>query len=61
VQLIISSRQEIARLTEILRKSCYGAVIRGVDGSVLPVAAAELVNGASRDEDVSVPIRDPQG
>jgi AraC-like DNA-binding protein len=61
VQLMTSSRQEIARLTGILRKSRYGAVIRGVDGSVLPVAAPELVNGASRDEDVSVPIRDPDG
>jgi len=60
-QLIASSREEIAQLSGILRKSGRGAVIRGADGSVLPVAAAELVNGARLVEDVSVPIRDPQG
>ena len=60
-QLIASSREEIAQLSGVLRKSGRGAVIRGADGSVLPVAAAELVNGARLVEDVSVPIRDPQG
>jgi AraC-like DNA-binding protein len=60
-QLIASSREEIARLVGILRDSRCGAVIRGVDGSVLPVVATELVNGAKLDEEVSVPIRDPQG
>jgi AraC-like DNA-binding protein len=60
-QLIASSREEIARLVGILRESRCGAVIRGVDGSVLPIVAAELVNGAKRDEELSVPIRAPQG
>jgi AraC-like DNA-binding protein len=60
-QLMASSGEEIARLVGILRKSRCGAVIRGVDGSVLPLAAAETVNSARLDEDVSVPIRDPQG
>ena len=60
-QLIASSREEIARLVGILRHSRCGAVIRGVDGSVLPVVAAEPVNGEKLDEKVSVPIRDPQG
>ena len=60
-QLIASSREEIARLVWILRDSRCGAVIRGADGSVLPVVAAELVNGDKLDEKVSVPIRDPQG
>jgi AraC-like DNA-binding protein len=61
VQLITSSREEIARLVGILRESHCGAVIRGVDGSVLPVVAADVVNDAKLDEQVSVPIRDPQG
>jgi AraC-like DNA-binding protein len=60
-QLIASSRDEIARLVGILRESRCGAVIRAVDGSVLPVVAAERVNGEELDEKVSVPIRDPQG
>jgi AraC-like DNA-binding protein len=60
-QLIASSREEIARLVGILRGSHCGAVIRGVDGSVLPVVEAEPVNGAKLEEQVSVPIRDPQG
>jgi hypothetical protein len=60
-QLIASSREEIARLVGILRESRRGAVIRGGDGSVLPGVAAELVNRAKLDEEVSVPIRDPQG
>jgi AraC-like DNA-binding protein len=61
VQLIASSREEIARLVGILRESHCGAVIRGVDGSVLPVVAADVVNGAKLDEQVSIPIRDPEG
>jgi AraC-like DNA-binding protein len=60
-QLIASCREEIARLVGILRDSRCGAVIRGIDGSVLPVVAAESVNGENLDEKVSVPIRDPQG
>jgi AraC-like DNA-binding protein len=60
-QLIASSREEIARLVGILRESRCCVVIRGIDGSVLPVAAVGLVNGARLDEEVSVPIRDPQG
>jgi AraC-like DNA-binding protein len=60
-QLLARSGEEIARLVGILRKSRCGAFIRGVDGSVLPMAAAELVNCAMLDEDVSVPIRDPRG
>jgi AraC-like DNA-binding protein len=60
-QLIASSREEIARLIGILRESRCCVVIRGVDGLVLPVAAVELVNCAGLDEEVSVPIRDPQG
>jgi len=60
-QLTASSREEIAQLVGILRDSRCGAVIRGVDGSVLPVVAAEPVNGEKLDEKVSVPIRDPQG
>jgi AraC-like DNA-binding protein len=36
-------------------------VIRGIDGSLLPVVAAEPVNGENLDGRVSVPIRDPQG
>jgi len=60
-QLIASSREEIARLVGILRKSRCQAVIRAVDGSVLPVVATELENTAKLDERLSVPIRDPQG
>src|SRR4029077_14861591 len=37
-QLIASCREEIARLVGILRESRCCVVIRGVDGSVLPVA-----------------------
>ncbi len=60
-QLFASSREEIARLGGILRESRCVVVIRGVDGSILPVTAAQLMNGPRRDVAVSVPIRDPQG
>ncbi len=60
-QLVSSSREEIARLVGILRESRCGAVIRGVDGTVLPVVSADAASDAKLDEQVSVPIHDPQG
>ena len=60
-QILTSSREEIARLVEILRDSRCIAVVRGIDGSASPVTGAELIDGVKVDEKVSASIRGPQG
>ena len=60
-QILTSSREEIARLVEILRESRCSAALRGIDGSASPVTGAELVDGVKLDREVSSPIRDTQG
>jgi AraC-like DNA-binding protein len=60
-QILNRSREELARLVEILRDSRCIAVVRGIDGSASSVTAAELTDGVKLDEKVSASIRDPQG
>jgi AraC-like DNA-binding protein len=60
-KILTSSREEIARLVEILRDSRCIAIVRGIDGSASPVTAAELIDAVKLDEKVSASIRDPHG
>jgi hypothetical protein len=61
--LLEISREELAWRAGILREPRCGAVIRGVDGAVLPVIAAGATNEGNLEEQrtLSAPIYDPEG